>query len=202
MFHVGKRFSAPTTNKPTNPAPTAIRILSWLIIAVMKAALLIGALGYAIPASAEPTIACPAGMYDMLDWMTLDADLRSTYHLEGTSNPLYTVMQGDKFYWVKSGLGYPWDIQLYDGNNIYLWITELSWTVPDSYKKFTNNTNLPLVPRCASAGFPGTTIKSREYKLRPAHKLLSKLLSHSGAAKRDQRGVGTLHNLTRGKSSR
>jgi hypothetical protein len=123
------------------------------------AILLIGALAYATPARAEATIACPAGMYDMLDWMTLDADLRSNYHLEGTSNPLYTVMQSDKFYWVKGGLGYPWDIQLYDNNNIYLWITELSWTVPDSYKKFTNNTNMPLVPRCASAGYPGTTIK-------------------------------------------
>ena len=158
MFQILQRlFAIPA--KRTNPTPAAIRSLSWLIIGLMKATLLVGALAYATPASAEPTIACPAGMYDMLDWMTMDADLRSTYHLEGTSNPLYTVMQGDKFYWVKSGLGYPWDIQLYDGNNVYLWITELSWTVPDSYKKFTNNTNLPLVPRCASAGFPGTTIK-------------------------------------------
>lgn len=109
-------------------------------------------------AHAETTIACPAGTYNMLDWMTMDADLRSTYHLEGSSNPLYTVMQSDKFYWVKSGLGYPWDIQLYDNNYIYLWITELSWTVPQSYKKFTDNNNLPLVARCASAGFPGSAI--------------------------------------------
>lgn len=111
------------------------------------------------PASAETTIACPPGTYDMLDWMTMDSDLRSTYHLEGTSNPIYTVMDSGKFYWVKSGLGYPWDIQLYDNKYIYLWVTELSWTVPESYKKFTNNTNLPLVPRCAVAGSPGSTIK-------------------------------------------
>ncbi|MBV9182143.1 MAG: hypothetical protein JO356_12605 [Acidobacteria bacterium] len=94
----------------------------------------------------------------MLDWMTMDDDLRSTYHLEGSSNPIYTVMQPGKFYWIKGGLGYPWDIQLYDDNYIYLWITELSWTVPESYKKFTDNTNLPLVPRCAIAGSPGSTI--------------------------------------------
>jgi hypothetical protein len=110
-------------------------------------------------ARAESTITCPAGMYDMLDWFTLDSNLRSTSHMEGTSNPLYTIMQSGKFYWVKGGLGYPWDIQLYDNNYIYLWITELSWTVPQSYKKFTNNTNLPLVPRCANAGFPGSVIK-------------------------------------------
>jgi hypothetical protein len=111
-------------------------------------------------AHAETTIACPAGTYDMLDWMTMDSDLRSTYHLEGSSNPVYTVMQPGKFYWVKGGLGYPWDIQLYDNNYIYLWITELSWTVPQSYKKFTDNNNLPLVPRCATAGFPGSAILS------------------------------------------
>ena len=110
-------------------------------------------------ARAETTIPCSAGTYDMLDWMTLDSDLRATYHLEGASNPLYTVMQSDKFYWVKGGLGYPWDIQLYDSKYIYLWITELSWTVPQSYKKFTDNTNLPLVPRCATAGSPGSAIK-------------------------------------------
>jgi hypothetical protein len=120
---------------------------------------LIAALASPHRALAEATIACPSGTYDMLDWMTLDSDLSSTYHLAGTSNPIYTVMQSGKFLWVKSGLGYPWDIQLYDNNYIYLWITELSWTVPESYKKFTNNTNMPLVPRCASAGSPGSTIK-------------------------------------------
>jgi hypothetical protein len=109
-------------------------------------------------ARAETTITCPAGTYDMLDWMTMDSDLRSTYHLEGSSNPLYTIKESGKFYWVKGALGYPWDIQLYDSKYIYLWITELSWSVPQSYKKFTNNTNLPLVPRCAVAGSPGSTI--------------------------------------------
>jgi hypothetical protein len=112
-----------------------------------------------LQARADITITCPAGTYDMLDWMTMDSSLRSTYHLEGTSNPMYTVMESGKFYWVKGALGYPWDIQLYDSKYIYLWTTELSWTVPQSYKKFTNNTNMPLVPRCATAGFPGSTIK-------------------------------------------
>src|ERR1700739_2439148 len=108
-------------------------------------ACLVAALTSPIRARAESTISCPSGMYDMLDWMTLDSDLRATYHMEGSSNPLYTNMQSGKFYWIKGGLGYPWDIQLYDSKYIYLWVTELSWSVPQSYKKFTNNTNLPLV---------------------------------------------------------
>lgn len=127
---------------------------------VLTAAALLATLLTLKFAKAESTISCPSGQYDMLDWMTLDSNLLATNHLEGTSNPLYTIMQSGKLYWIKGVLGYPWDIQLYDNNYIYLWITELSWTVPQSYKKFTNNTNLPLVSRCANAGFPGTVVKS------------------------------------------
>src|ERR1700746_2861488 len=129
-------------------------------LGLLAAGLIIGALGAAPAANAETTISCPSGTYDMLDWMTMDSDLRATYHMEGTSNPLYTVMESGKFYWVKGPQGYPWDIQLYDSKYIYLWITELSYSVPQSYKKFTNNTNLPLVPRCATAGSPGSTVTS------------------------------------------
>jgi hypothetical protein len=39
-----------------------------------------------------------------------------------------------------------------------LWITESDWNDPTSFKKFLNNTNMPLTPRCAEAGFPGSTI--------------------------------------------
>jgi len=46
----------------------------------------------ATPAQAETTMACPDGTYDMLDWMTLDSNLRGTYHLTGNANPLYTNM--------------------------------------------------------------------------------------------------------------
>jgi hypothetical protein len=129
--------------------------------AVLLAAVLGACLGL-IPqtnfAHAESTMSCPSGQYDMLDWMTLDSDLRATQHMTGTANPLYDTMYSDKFYWVKGGNGYPWDIQLYDSNFIYLWITEYSWGDPKSYKKFSNNYNMPLTNRCAKGGFPGSTI--------------------------------------------
>ena len=131
------------------------------VSAVLFAALFICSAGFIIhssPAHAESTISCPSGQYDMLDWMTLDSDLRSTSHLTGTANPLYTTMWPDKFYWTKGGNGYPWDIQLYDNTYIYLWITEYSWNDPTTYKKFTDNTNMPLAPRCAKGGFPGSTV--------------------------------------------
>jgi hypothetical protein len=110
-------------------------------------------------AQAESTMNCPAGTYDMLDWMTLDSDLRGNHHLTGNANPMYTTISSGKFYWTKGGNGTPWDIQLYDSHYIYLWVTEYNWNNPNTYKKFTYNTNLPLAPRCAKAGFPGTTIK-------------------------------------------
>jgi hypothetical protein len=108
---------------------------------------------------AESTMNCPAGTYDMLDWMTLDSSLRSNYHMAGNANPLYSTISSGKFHWTKGANGTPWDIQLYDSKYIYLWITEYDWNNPHSYKKFTNNTNLPLTPRCAKAGFPGSVIK-------------------------------------------
>ena len=109
-------------------------------------------------AHADVTMSCPNGTYDMLDWMTMDSSIRSTSHLTGTANPLYTTLYSDKFYWTKGSNGSPWDIQLYDSNYIYLWITEYSWNDPSSYKKFTNNTNMPFTARCSKGGFPGSAI--------------------------------------------
>ena len=111
------------------------------------------------PAHAETTISCPSGTYDMLDWMTLDSNMRGSFHMSGNANPLYTNMGGGKFYWTKGAGGGPWDIQLVDKNYIYLWITELNWNDLHTFKKFANNTNEPLVPRCAKAGFPGSQIR-------------------------------------------
>jgi len=110
------------------------------------------------PVVAETTMTCPTGTYDMLDWMTLDSNLRGSYHMTGNANPLYTNLGPGKFYWTKGANGTPWDIQLYDNNYVYLWITELNWNNPKTFKKFANNTNMPLVPRCAKAGFPGSVI--------------------------------------------
>jgi hypothetical protein len=126
------------------------------------AAVLLSCLGFLSKSNlayAESTISCPSDSYDMLDWMTMDSDLRSSKHLTGTANPLYTSIKSGKFYWTKGGNGHPWDIQLYDKNYIYLWITEYAWNYPNSYKKSSNNYNVPLTARCAKGGFPGSAIK-------------------------------------------
>ena len=109
------------------------------------------------PAVAESTIACPGGQIDVLDWLTLDADLRNSKYMSG-SHPLYTEMWPGKFYWLKSHAGTTWDIQLFDLTNVYLWITERVWNDPYSYKRFAYDTNLMLMRRCATPGYPGTVL--------------------------------------------
>jgi len=109
-------------------------------------------------AQAQATTSCPSGTYDMLDWMTMDSGLRGWNHLAGSANPLYTAISSNKFYWTKGVNGFPWDIQLYDSHYIYLWITEFAWSDPHTYKKFSYNTNMPLAPRCARGGYPGSTL--------------------------------------------
>lgn len=101
--------------------------------------------------------------YDMLEWMTMRSDMSAAHHMAGTANPLYTSVTSDRFYWTKTGGGYPWDIQLYDNDYIYLWVTELDWQNPRTFKAFKSSKlgkfNLPLAPRFASAGYPGSSIK-------------------------------------------
>ena len=93
----------------------------------------------------------------------MDPQLRADHHLSGNANSVYTSVASDRFFWTKSGSGYPWDVKLFDDKYIYTWATELDWSNPSSFKAFHSTTlgnyNLPLVPRFAKAGHPGSTIK-------------------------------------------
>ncbi len=101
---------------------------------------------------------CAPDEFDMLDWMTLDEDLRGGTYLHGfrsdstNANDLYTVVQEDRFYWLKSSQGWPWDIELVDDAGIYDWITEYSWTDPYSFKKSLQDKNKKWANRCMKLG--------------------------------------------------
>jgi hypothetical protein len=101
--------------------------------------------------------------YDMLAWMTMQSTLSSTHHMAGTANPLYTSRVNNRLYWTKTAAGYPWDIQLFDSKYVYLWVTELDWQNPRTFKVFHSpklgKYNLPLVPRIATGGYPGSSVK-------------------------------------------
>jgi hypothetical protein len=112
----------------------------------------------AAPEAAIAAVTCPPGTYDMLDWMTMDADLRSTYHMKG-AHRLYTVVWPDKFWWIKHESGNIWDTWLYDDYNIYWYLTEqdqgASWDDPmaaRNFKKASYDRNYVVAKRCQEAG--------------------------------------------------
>ncbi|PYX88804.1 MAG: hypothetical protein DMG68_07260 [Acidobacteria bacterium] len=108
------------------------------------------------PSAPSPTPAATV-TYDMLAWMTMDPSLSGAHHMSGTANPLYTSVQSSRFFWTKTGQGFPWDVQLYDNNYIYLWVTELDWANDRTYKVFHSqnpalgNYNMPFAPRVITA---------------------------------------------------
>jgi hypothetical protein len=123
----------------------------------------------------QSTMSCPSGhgYWDILSVMMMDPGLASGYHMEGITGGLpsayvYTVWDPSqsKVYYVKNPQGNPWDINLYDSNYIYQWVTELGvwngvnhWNDPTSCKKFNNgsqngtaNLSMRWAARCAAPG--------------------------------------------------
>jgi hypothetical protein len=128
-----------------------------------------------VPSQIPSTISCPSGhgYWDVLSVMMMDPSLASGYHMERITNGLpsgymYTIWdQTDtKVYYVKNPQGNPWDINLYDENYIYQWVTELDdwnganhWNDPKSCKKFNNGSqnstadlSMRWAARCAAPG--------------------------------------------------
>lgn len=117
---------------------------------------------------------CKSNQYDMLDWM---APQVST--VNGHYNMIYP--SSGTFYWVKSNLGYPWDVDTFDTRYIYQSITEQVWNNPTTYKIFQNP--LPWMPRCINV--PVVPGKIASIPLDPAktwfdiHTSCSSYTSHS-----------------------
>jgi hypothetical protein len=158
-------------------------------VRISRIALILGPLAVAACLSASPTafaqiqstISCPAGhgYWDILSVMMMDPGLAANYHMEGVTNDLpssyvYTIWdQSDsKVYYVKNPQGNPWDVNLYDSNYIYQWVTELGvvngvnhWNDPASCKKFNNGSqnstsdfSMRWAARCAAPGGDSSSI--------------------------------------------
>ena len=140
----------------------------------------------------KPTISCPSGhnYWDVLSVMMMDPGLATSYHMEGITNGLpssyvYTIWDRSqaKVYYVKNPQGNPWDINLYDSNYIYQWVTELGswngvdhWNDPTSCKKFNNgdqkNTSdlsMRWAARCAAPGGANSSFWNPPPTAHPAH---------------------------------
>lgn len=138
------------------------------------------------------TATCPSGQWDMLSLMFMQQSyLGNNYYAYGTSTAGGNILHNDvpqvstqhngiwdtgkinsvKDYQAQPGhsappyWGFPWDINLFDDNYVYLWITEYAgskewWTDPYAYKAFNNgstNYTMRLTRRCVVPGDDGTT---------------------------------------------
>ena len=144
-------------------------VFGWLAVAACSP-LAPGAFG-----QIQSTTSCQEGhgYWDVLSVMMMDPGLASGYHMEGItkglpSSYIYTMwdQSGSKVYYTKNPQGNPWDINLYDSNYIYQWVTELGtvngvnhWNDPTSCKKFNNGSqnstadlSMRWSARCASPG--------------------------------------------------
>lgn len=150
---------------------------------ICRYALVFGLLAVAVSSPLAPrafgqiqsTTSCQAGhgYWDILSVMMMDPGLASSHHMEGITNGLpssyiYTMwdQSGSKLYYTKNPQGNPWDINLYDSNFIYQWVTELGtvngvnhWNDPTSCKKFNNGSqngtsdlSMRWAARCAAPG--------------------------------------------------
>jgi hypothetical protein len=123
----------------------------------------------------QSTISCAPGhgYWDVLSVMMMDPGLAANNHMEGITNGLpssyvYTLWNESqsKLYYVKNPQGNPWDVNLYDSNYIYQWVTELDvwngvnhWNDPKSCRKFNNGAqeetsdqSMRWAARCAAPG--------------------------------------------------
>lgn len=123
----------------------------------------------------QSTMSCQPGQgyWDTLSVMMMDPGLASSYHMEGITNGLpssYIYTKWDqsesKIFYTKNPQGNPWDINLYDSDYVYQWVTELGtvngvnhWNDATSCKKFNNgspnntaNLSMRWASRCAAPG--------------------------------------------------
>ncbi len=108
----------------------------------------------------------PTGpLYDMVDWTTPDADIRSTSHMSsergdangpyGGAYVLQTLVTQDSITYLKTPNGDTWDKNLVDDLGIWSFRTETHWGTPHSFTQFRNSHAILSVPRRGRGGYPG-----------------------------------------------
>lgn len=116
---------------------------------------------------AQSQEACPSGTEDMLNYFVMGYPNRLTNYMgPGNANPVYTSISPDlgsnfavsgEFFWIKSSVGYPWDIKTFDGSYVYDRATEYNWNDPTTFKRF--NTDLPMSKRCVPVNKSGGSVR-------------------------------------------
>ena len=105
---------------------------------------------------ADPQSPCGPGEYDMLDWLTLDKTHRDSARVYAPGNPwgmpLYTVVEANRIWWLKSTQGDTWDVLGYDDQHIWIEATELGFNTPWACKPAIDASARRMVDRCVAIG--------------------------------------------------
>jgi hypothetical protein len=137
----------------------------------MKIIVCLLVLGVGLPLSlqAQQLNRCPRGTEDMLNYFVMGYPNRVDHFMgPGNANPIYTAIDPElgssgfgtqgTFAWVKSIVGYPWDVDTYDTKYIYHRSTELKWTDATTFKRQAND--LPISQRCISTRTGGLPLRA------------------------------------------
>src|SRR6266699_2055295 len=121
------------------------------------------------------TFSCPAGTEDMLNYCVMNYPDRADYYMgPGNANPIYSAIFPDNglsfaatgyFVWTKGANGYPWDVKTFDQNFVYDRSTELTWTDPQTFKRFNVESSNVTALRCQGSGESGDSDSGREFEL-------------------------------------
>jgi hypothetical protein len=91
---------------------------------------------------------CASTQYDMVQWVSTSPGIAGSYYAIGNANLHFDYLWAAEIVQVKTAAGFPWDIDPYDRDFIYQWITEASWTDPTQFKAFATPKTMPWMPRC------------------------------------------------------
>lgn len=80
---------------------------------------------------------------DVMNYLVAPQAWASSYHLDSSTpggNPTYSLWDITTGWWyqMKSGQGWPWDINYVGRDNVYQVVTELDWNSPSNYKTFAS----------------------------------------------------------------
>lgn len=78
---------------------------------------------------------------DILDYMLPDQVRALSMHLEAQGeggHPIYTVVSGNRIWYMKNAKGYPWDMNTFDNDFVYQSITEVDWNDARKFKMFAS----------------------------------------------------------------
>lgn len=110
-------------------------------------------------------------MIDALTYLAPSFAASSTFHLNSTSNPLFSRLEPGRIWYPKSAANVmPADLNTFDGLWVYQKLTEQDWTNPNSFKAFVSSQwpggGIPLCARFMDLSVPQPPVVTTDSSFR------------------------------------